>query len=350
MGDLGMSAGPFEVSALCPFPGAPGTLWVGSVWPRSAWLHWDTLHTPADGYELEYGPPGGPQQVTAPQRSLKPPGTPRVSPQYTPGNSNTPSGIPVTPLGTPITPQGIPLPSFGYGTSIHLRGTTVMPLGTSIPPRGVHYPPGISQYPSCPQTLWLPPEATSQQLWGLEPAERYGVRLWGRGGDPQTAPLEAIFDTREWGELGAVERPLVGCTWTRGSFCGGVGLLVREAMPLGGRAGILGGTWSPQVLLEGVGGSMGGGHPGERLGYGGGASQSLSPFGGGGLFGGGGGGTQTPGSFGCWCPGMKGLLGIWVLWGGVVGLMGKGGSLREVTWVPLRGLGPWGRECCFGGL
>ncbi|XP_066063935.1 tenascin-X-like isoform X4 [Chamaea fasciata] len=86
--------------------GAPGTLWVGSVWPRSAWLHWDALHRPPDGYELEYGPPGGPQQ-----------------------------------------------------------------------------------------TLWLPPEATSQQLWGLEPAERYGVRLRGRGADPQTAPLEAIFDT-----------------------------------------------------------------------------------------------------------------------------------------------------------
>ncbi|XP_068855995.1 tenascin-X-like isoform X2 [Aphelocoma coerulescens] len=86
--------------------GAPGTLWVGSVWPRSAWLHWDPPHAPPDGYELEYGPPGGPQQ-----------------------------------------------------------------------------------------TLWLPPEATSQQLWGLEPAGHYGVRLWGRGGDPQTAPLEATFDT-----------------------------------------------------------------------------------------------------------------------------------------------------------
>ncbi|XP_039944747.1 tenascin-X-like isoform X3 [Hirundo rustica] len=86
--------------------GAPGTLWVGSVWPRSAWLHWDPLHTPPDGYELEYGPPGGPQQ-----------------------------------------------------------------------------------------TLWLPPEATSQQLWGLQPAGRYGVRLWSRGGDPQAAPLETIFDT-----------------------------------------------------------------------------------------------------------------------------------------------------------
>ncbi|XP_041332390.1 tenascin-X-like, partial [Pyrgilauda ruficollis] len=86
--------------------GAPGTLWVGSVWPRSAWLHWDPLQAPPDGYELEYGPPGGPQQ-----------------------------------------------------------------------------------------SLWLPPEATSQQLWGLEPAGHYGVRLWGRGGDPQTAPLEATFDT-----------------------------------------------------------------------------------------------------------------------------------------------------------
>ncbi|XP_015472130.1 tenascin-X-like [Parus major] len=95
--------------------GAPGTLWVGSVWPRSAWLHWDAPHTPPDGYELMYGPPGGPQQ-----------------------------------------------------------------------------------------TLWLPPEATSRQLWGLEPARRYGVRLWGRGGDPQTAPLEATFDTREWGELEGV--------------------------------------------------------------------------------------------------------------------------------------------------
>lgn len=86
--------------------GAPGTLWVGSVWPRSAWLHWDSPHTPLNGYELEYGPPGGPQQ-----------------------------------------------------------------------------------------TLWLPPEATSQQLWGLEPAGHYGVRLWSQGRDPQTAPLEATFDT-----------------------------------------------------------------------------------------------------------------------------------------------------------
>ncbi|XP_063275558.1 LOW QUALITY PROTEIN: tenascin-X-like [Prinia subflava] len=86
--------------------GAPGTLWVGSVWPRSAWLHWNSLHIPPDGYELEYGPPGGPQQ-----------------------------------------------------------------------------------------TLWLPPEATSRQLWGLKPAGRYGVRLWGRGGDPQSAPLEATFVT-----------------------------------------------------------------------------------------------------------------------------------------------------------
>ncbi|XP_068035064.1 LOW QUALITY PROTEIN: tenascin-X-like [Anomalospiza imberbis] len=86
--------------------GTPGTMWVGSVWPRSAWLHWNPLHAPPDGYELEYGPPAGPQQ-----------------------------------------------------------------------------------------TLWLPPEATSQQLWGLEPAKHYGVRLWGRGGDPQTAPLEATFDT-----------------------------------------------------------------------------------------------------------------------------------------------------------
>ncbi|XP_016160859.1 PREDICTED: LOW QUALITY PROTEIN: tenascin-X-like [Ficedula albicollis] len=86
--------------------GAPGTLWVGSVWPRSAWLHWDSPHAPPDGYELQYGPPGGAQQ-----------------------------------------------------------------------------------------TLWLPPEATSQQLWGLEPAGRYEARLWGRGGDPQTAPLEATFGT-----------------------------------------------------------------------------------------------------------------------------------------------------------
>ncbi|OWK50074.1 Tenascin-X [Lonchura striata] len=43
--------------------GTPGTLWVGSVWPRSAWLHWNPLQVPPDGYELEYGPPAGPQQV-----------------------------------------------------------------------------------------------------------------------------------------------------------------------------------------------------------------------------------------------------------------------------------------------
>ncbi|XP_050194983.1 tenascin-X-like isoform X14 [Myiozetetes cayanensis] len=86
--------------------GAPGTLWVGSVWPRSAQVHWDPPRVPPNGFELVYGPPGGPQQ-----------------------------------------------------------------------------------------TLQLPPEARSQQLWGLEPAERYGVQLWGRGGHPQTAPLEATFDT-----------------------------------------------------------------------------------------------------------------------------------------------------------
>lgn len=96
-----------------------------------------------------------------------------------------------------------------------------MPLGMSIPPWGLHYLPGICQYLSCPQILWLPPEATSQQLWGLEPAEHYVVRLWGRGGDLQTAPLETIFDTRECGELGAVEGPLGCAPGPLGPFVGG---------------------------------------------------------------------------------------------------------------------------------
>ncbi|XP_064495644.1 tenascin-X-like, partial [Pseudopipra pipra] len=65
----------------------------------------------------------------------------------------------------------------------------------SNPPAGLQYTPG-TPIPLCaPQTLQLPPEATSQQLWGLEPAGHYGVQLWGRGGDAQTAPLEATFDT-----------------------------------------------------------------------------------------------------------------------------------------------------------
>ncbi|XP_054667344.1 tenascin-X-like [Grus americana] len=95
--------GPVSTDAVT---GAPGTLWVGTVWPRSAWLHWAPPHTPPDGYDLIYGPPGGPQQ-----------------------------------------------------------------------------------------TLRLPPEVTSHQLWGLEPAGRYGVQLWGRGGDTPHPPLEVTFDT-----------------------------------------------------------------------------------------------------------------------------------------------------------
>ncbi|KAM6288767.1 LOW QUALITY PROTEIN: tenascin-X-like, partial [Aegotheles albertisi] len=96
--------GPVSTDAVT---GAPGTLWVGTVWPRSARLHWDPPHIPTEGYDLVYGPPGEPQK-----------------------------------------------------------------------------------------TLQLPPEATSQELWGLEPGGRYGVRLWGRGGDPQP-PLETTLDTRE---------------------------------------------------------------------------------------------------------------------------------------------------------
>uniref|UniRef100_A0A8B9UKM9 Tenascin XB n=1 Tax=Anas zonorhyncha TaxID=75864 RepID=A0A8B9UKM9_9AVES len=43
--------------------GAPGTLWVGSLWPRSARLHWAPPQVPPDGYILVYGPPGGPLQT-----------------------------------------------------------------------------------------------------------------------------------------------------------------------------------------------------------------------------------------------------------------------------------------------
>ncbi|XP_074990666.1 tenascin-X [Calonectris borealis] len=86
--------------------GAPGTLWVGTLWPRSARLHWAPPRPPTDGYDLVYGRPGGPQQ-----------------------------------------------------------------------------------------TLRLPPEATSHQLWDLEPTGRYGVQLWGRGGGTPPTPLEATFDT-----------------------------------------------------------------------------------------------------------------------------------------------------------
>ncbi|XP_074021189.1 tenascin-X [Numenius arquata] len=97
--------GPISTDAVT---GAPGTLWVGTVWPRSARLHWAPPRVPPDGYDLIYGPPGGPQQ-----------------------------------------------------------------------------------------TLRLPPEVTSHQLWGLEPSGRYVLQLWGRGGDSPPTPLETTFDTRE---------------------------------------------------------------------------------------------------------------------------------------------------------
>lgn len=51
------------LSALHLFPGAPGTLWVGTLWPRSAQLHWAPPRVPPDGYNLTYGPLGGPMKV-----------------------------------------------------------------------------------------------------------------------------------------------------------------------------------------------------------------------------------------------------------------------------------------------
>ncbi|KAM6396238.1 tenascin-X [Rhynochetos jubatus] len=118
--------------------GAPGTLWVGTVWPRSAWIHWAPPHAPPDGYDLIYGPPRGPQQYL--------------------GNPNIPCKNPISPLGDP-------------------NNTLRTPIPTGTP------------------TLRLPPEATSHQLWGLEPAGRYGVQLWGRGQDASPTPLEVTFDT-----------------------------------------------------------------------------------------------------------------------------------------------------------
>ncbi|XP_051499774.1 tenascin-X-like [Apus apus] len=52
--------GPVSTDAVT---GSPGTLWVGSVWPRSARLHWDPPHTVPEGYDLIYGPPEGPRQM-----------------------------------------------------------------------------------------------------------------------------------------------------------------------------------------------------------------------------------------------------------------------------------------------
>ncbi|XP_053908103.1 tenascin-X-like [Cuculus canorus] len=95
--------GPISTEAIT---GAPGTLWVGTLWPRSAWLHWASPDVPSDGYDLVYGPDGGPQT-----------------------------------------------------------------------------------------TVRLPPDVRSHELWGLEPAQRYGVQLWGRGGRRPPAPLEATFET-----------------------------------------------------------------------------------------------------------------------------------------------------------
>ncbi|XP_069737560.1 tenascin-X-like [Phaenicophaeus curvirostris] len=95
--------GPISTDAVT---GAPGTLWVGTLWPRSAWLHWAPPDVPSNGYDLVYGPDGGPQT-----------------------------------------------------------------------------------------TVQLPPEVRSHELWGLEPAQRYGVKLWGRGGQGSPSPLEATFET-----------------------------------------------------------------------------------------------------------------------------------------------------------
>ncbi|XP_040398621.1 tenascin-X isoform X47 [Cygnus olor] len=95
--------GPISTDAVT---GAPGTLWVGSLWPRSARLHWAPPQVPPDGYILVYGPPGGPLQ-----------------------------------------------------------------------------------------TQQLPPEATSKELWGLEPMGHYWVQLQSQGLEPAPVPLEATFDT-----------------------------------------------------------------------------------------------------------------------------------------------------------
>ncbi|XP_063038048.1 tenascin-X-like, partial [Melospiza melodia melodia] len=43
--------------------GGPGSLRVDSVWPRSARVLWEPQPGPSDGFELEYGPTGGPQKV-----------------------------------------------------------------------------------------------------------------------------------------------------------------------------------------------------------------------------------------------------------------------------------------------
>ncbi|XP_064329871.1 tenascin-X-like [Phalacrocorax carbo] len=88
--------------------------------------------------------------------------------------------------------MAVPQGPFGWG----LCGPTA-PGCTGCPPcttpdgyKLVYGLPGGPQ-----QTLRLPPKATSHQLWGLEPAGRYGVQLWGRGGHPPLSPLETSFDT-----------------------------------------------------------------------------------------------------------------------------------------------------------
>lgn len=186
-----------------------------------------------------------------------------------------------------------------------------MPLGTSIPPRGLHYPSGVPQYPSCPQTLWLPPEATSQQLWGLEPAGRYGVRLWGRGGDPQTAPLEATFDTREWGNWGGWGGIIGGVHLDPRVLLWGWGYWRGKLCPLEGGLELWGAP-GPPGAFGGQGWFRGRGTRGGRVGLCAGATQVPESFwrrGGylGGVH------NQAPGAFGCWCPGVRGHLDIWVL-------------------------------------
>lgn len=117
-GGLGVSA-----ATLHPHPhaGAPGTLWVGTVWPRSARLHWAPPHVPPDGYDLVYGPPGGPQQVMTPTPSQS---TPKI--HDTPGDPNKP------PPGDPNNPPGAPW-SFPMAPNIPCR-TPITPWGPQYPP------------------------------------------------------------------------------------------------------------------------------------------------------------------------------------------------------------------------
>ncbi|KAK4805518.1 hypothetical protein QYF61_004457 [Mycteria americana] len=167
--------GPVSTDAVT---GAPGTLWVGTVWPRSARLHWAPPRAPPDGYDLVYGPPGGPQQdpnkplrtpisPTPPDIPCGTPNTPLGHPNNPLGDPNNPPGDPNNPLGDPNNPPGDPNNALGDPNTL-----LCLPRRSGCP---------LRQHPiSC--GAWSRPGAM-------------GCSCGAGGGDTPPTPLEATFDT-----------------------------------------------------------------------------------------------------------------------------------------------------------